>query len=151
MRDELVTVMLRCISRYRLACDRFSGLDFWTKVAPIGLRELQEETKTATNHLANFIANGDNYYQIIHETGALTPFNDLEKAYSNHMKFQHKIDKAKIGGDRHPIKAAGFIVESVNLCKTCHLQCSKATCGAHYNAANRYRKLIVQNMRISHT
>ena len=70
--SELVTVMVRCIYSYRSACARLSGKEFWSHVAPRGMIEQQESVKEETNNLANFIQNGSPYYQIRHESGAIT-------------------------------------------------------------------------------
>jgi hypothetical protein len=135
--------------QYRRATERFKGGDFWAKIAPASLRAAQSEVKEQTNHLMNFIKNGDDYYQVIFEEGKITPFEDLEKAYSNHMRIHHKNDKAKIEGDHFPIKAVGFIVERQHLCKICKEAASKDTCGDHYaGGKNRRQKLIIKNMRI---
>ena len=148
IRGELVTVMLRCIVRYRTTCERWGSADFWTKIAPASLRGVQSEVKEATNYLANFLINGDDYYQVLYVEGEVTPMDHLEKAFSNHMRIKHKEDKVKIGDDKYPIKAAGYTIQRVHLCKTCHQEASKEVCGEHYNSKNRYRKLVIQNMRI---
>jgi hypothetical protein len=148
IQGELVTVMLRCLVRYRTTCERWGSSDFWTKIAPASLREVQNEVKESTNYLANFLINGDDYYQILHAEGAVTPMDHLEKAFSNHMRIKHKEEKVKIGDDKHPIKAAGYTIQRVHLCKMCHRESSKEACGDHYNSKNRYKKLVVHNMRI---
>jgi hypothetical protein len=48
--EELVYVMLRCIVQYRRATERFKGGDFWAKIAPASLSEVQSEVKEQTNH-----------------------------------------------------------------------------------------------------
>ncbi len=53
--------------------------------------------------------NGDDYYQVIFGKDAITTFEDLDKAYSNHMRIHQKEDKARIGGDHFPIKAAAWV------------------------------------------
>lgn len=123
--------------------------DFWTKIAPVALRDMQTEVKESTNYLANFLMNGDDYYQVLYVKGEVTPFDQLDKAFSNHMRIRHTQDKAKIGDDKHPIKAAGYTIERVNLCKTCHQKSSKDVCGEHYNSKNCYRKWVIHNMKIT--
>jgi hypothetical protein len=145
---ELVTVMLRCLKSYRRTCSRYGSADFWTQIAPQSLREVQMDVKEETNYLANFLANGDDYYQIQKVVGEITPLDALEKAYSNHMKIKHKELKTKIGDDKFPIKAAGYTLERENLCKSCHKKASKESCGDHYSDKNRYRKWVVHDMKI---
>ena len=148
IQHELVTVIVRCITAYRRIVAQKPSADFWTKIAPLPLQEIQAETKAETNPLANFLRNGDNYYQIIRDDTGVTALSDLEKAFSNHMRISHKVEKAKLGSDYHPIRSEGYKIDSVNLCKECHQKCSKATCGCHYNKANRYKKVVVSGMTI---
>ena len=147
--SELVTVMLRCIFSYRSMCARVSGKEFWSHVAPREMIEQQESVKEETNHLANFIQNGSPYYQISHESGAITKWEDLEKAYCNHMRIDHKIEKQRIGEDHFPIKNAGFTIARDNLCKTCHGRHLKELCGEHYDSRNRYCRVTVHGMKIT--
>ena len=72
----------------------------------------------------------------------------LNAAFSNHMKFKHKIQRAHIGHDYHPIKAAGFFMRIDHLCKTCHKKASSSGCGDHYDAKNRYKRRIIYNMKL---
>ena len=145
---ELVAVMLRCILQYRKYEEHHRGQDFWREIAPLGLVDIQTQTKEALNPLMNFLKNGDLYYQILFVEGAITPMQELEKAYSTHMKYAHRVDKAQIGSDWYPIKAAGFTIGKAHLCKHCHLVAKASTCGDHYNAKNRYRKVVVHGMEI---
>ena len=148
IKHELVTVIVRCITAYRRLVAQKPTADFWTKIAPRALQEIQSETKAETNPLANFLRNGDSYYQIIRDDTGITALSDLEKAYSNHMRIWHKVEKAKLGYDYHPIRSEGYKIECVNLCKECHNKSSKAVCGSHYNKANRYKKVVVSGMTI---
>jgi hypothetical protein len=148
--NELVPIMIRCIAAYRKTVAENPSGDFWSTVAPSALREVQNEVKTETNPLTNFLVNGDDYYQVLFMQGSVTTLRELENAFCNHMRIHHKQDKAKLGTDYHPIKAAGFTVEKIHLCKNCNEPCTKQNCGDHYNAANRYKKVVVQNMLIKH-
>jgi hypothetical protein len=148
VKDELVAIMMRCIGLYRSVCETYKGLDFWTRIAPLGMRNIQDDVKQETNYLSNFLSNGDSYYQILRVSGEATTLENLDKAFSNHMKFTHKQDKVKIGSDYYPIKAAGFTIKRVHLCKHCHHPAGKETCGDHYDASNRYRRFIIFDMQI---
>lgn len=145
VKGELVYILLPCLQRYKAKQAQTAG--FWT-LAPQQLRDNCDEVKQASNHLANFLAKGDQYYQILHCKGMATSLEDLGKAFSNHMRIVHKVDKATLGHDHHPIKAAGFIIERKNLCKECHRPCARENCGAHFDTKNRYRKLMIQDMYI---
>jgi hypothetical protein len=148
IKHELVSFMMRCIYKYRRACDENEGKDFWKFVAPESLRDIQSEVKQQTNYLANFLRNGDDYYQIIHKQGETTLLSDLSKAFSNHMKYTHKIDKATIGEDKHPIKDAGYTISDPNLCKICNHHATKENCGDHYNPKNRRKVYVINDMQI---
>ena len=95
------------------------------------------------------MVNGDDFYQVLYVEGEVTPFDQLYKAFSNHMRIKHKEQKAIIGDDKHPIKAAGYTINRVHLCKTCHQAASKDACGDHHSSKNRYKKLVIQNMQIT--
>ena len=77
------------------------------------------EVAAETNFLMNFLQNGDDFYSILHKEGAETPLSELTKAYSNHMRITHKIDKATFGEDFHPIKACGFGKIKKHSCQFC--------------------------------
>jgi hypothetical protein len=158
IRDELVHVMKRCIKAYRDKRTTMGSVDFWSKIVPACLQETQAETKEQTNYLQNFIRNGDNHAQILFVDGANTAFADLETAFKLHMRDNHPgVACHGIGDDRFPLKEAGFVIERSNLCKTCHLESSVRNCNEnirydqvpHYNTKNRYRKLVVKNMKIT--
>jgi hypothetical protein len=148
IQKELVTVIVRCITAYRRITAQKASVDFWNKIAPSALREIQAETKAETNPLANFLRNGDNFYQVVKHDASVTPLSELEKAFSNHMRINHKVEKAKLGSDYHPLRNEGYKIECIHLCKECHQKSNKATCGSHYNKANRYKKVVVSGMMI---
>ena len=143
-------VMLRCIIRYRMACERSRSVDFWTQIAPAALREVQTEVKESTNFLANFLTNGDEDYQILQIEGKTTPFTALDKAFSNHMKKHHNDSKAKIqnSGGKYPITAAGYTIKQLQICKLCKKISSVANCGQHYDSKNRTKRLEILKMQI---
>ena len=146
--SELVTVLLRCVVMYRNTCAQFKDVDYW-KFAPSELKEAQSDVRTETSRLSAFLSDGDEYYQVLRVEGEVTPLADLKRAFGNHMRFVHKVDKATIGKEQYyHLEIKGFIVDRLNLCKTCHLQHTLANCKEHYDADNRYRKEAVVNMRI---
>ena len=67
--------------------------------------------------------------------------------------------KEKIGKDEYPIKAAGFVVQTANICKICHKKGTVETCGPkgmflsefgdHYSGGkNRRKKKIIKDMKL---
>jgi hypothetical protein len=147
--NELVSVIIRCIYSYRSKVESSLGADFWTKVAPEGVRLAQESVRQETNYLACFLGNGNSHYQVLKDETATTRFSELERAFVNYMRFTHpNVPCPRLDRDKHPIKAAGFGIDKQNLCKTCHATANKQNCGDHYNSANRYKALMITNMRI---
>ena len=109
----------------------------------------------------NFLKNGDSYYQILSVPDSISaPLCQLDKAFSNHMRIHNKKDKCKIGGDHYAIKACGYEVVRLNMCKICQLEANVANCGAkdpkdpnykpdgHYDVKNRFRRWEVKGMEI---
>lgn len=148
IKDELVNVMIRCIVSYRQCAERNAGKGFWEHVAPAALKATKEDVKEQTNYLARFIKNGSTFYQIQFIKGSVTKLEDLEKAFSNHMKFDMKIERMTIGADHHAIKAAGFTVKRTNICKICNLEFRQDNCGDHYDRRNNCTKTVIVDMHI---
>jgi len=146
--QELVTVMLRCIHKYKTLTQDMKGKEFWSHVAPDALKNAQSQVKEQTNYLANFLKNGDDYYQILYVQDSFTTLEKLNTAFSNHMRFKHNLERSNIGHDYHPIKQAGFTMRVDNLCKTCHQKATVQGCGDHYNPKNRYKKHVICNMTL---
>lgn len=145
---ELAYVLIRCIALYRNFCDRIGSADIWKNV-PKSLAKSQAELKAKTSYLLNFLQNGDEFYQVLHADKCVhTTKQQLNKAFKNHMKNVHGVLNAQIGDDLYPIKSAGYEVQNSNLCKTCHSVSSVATCKGHYNAENRYTRMIIKGMKL---
>lgn len=145
---ELPSIIFRCLFRYHNKVVTFPTQDFWSSIAPEALRTVQSEVIESTSFLANFLANGDNYYQVLYVKDAICSLDDLNHAFSMHMKHNHKIVQATIGNDRFPIKAAGFLQTKLKICKVCDSESSRTTCGNHYDSKNRSNKVVFVNMEI---
>jgi phage/plasmid-associated DNA primase len=145
---ELVAIMLRCLTRYHDLRERRAGQDFW-KFAPMALVEQRDRASEETNYLANFVANGDNFYDCVFEEGAVTPLALIKKAFTNHMQFNHADVKFVWSSDYHALRSRGFVIKRSYLCKVCPEIASLALCGDHYNAGkNRKQVTVVHNLRI---
>ena len=116
--DELVTVFVRCIRKYKETRAKYGSKGFWS-FAPETLQLSKENLRQCADHLANFIANGDDFYDIIQDEDSTTMLVDLEKAYSNHMQFTQKMHNQKIGVERDAIANAGFKEQLTKMCKLC--------------------------------
>jgi hypothetical protein len=146
---ELNTVMMRCLHKYWQFQLDYKGKDFWDSV-PNKLLQLKNEVQQSTNYLANFLANGDDYYDIIHvdDYHQTTSLMDLRKAFHNHMRISQNQKSYVMGKDYYPIKAAGYIMECANICKTCDKKSSFLGCSTHYSKKNRKRVNVIHNMKI---
>jgi hypothetical protein len=147
VKDELVLIMLRCLRRYKERAYEIEGED-WAGNCPDKLKEWSQEASIQMNPQAEFLANGSDYYRIIYEEGAQTSLNDFRQAYKNYMQFDKGVKNPQLSTDRYATKAAGFIDKKVQICTTCDKPCTRTTCGDHYNAQNRTKKVFFTNMRI---
>jgi hypothetical protein len=147
IRDERVLIMLRCLRTYRQRAYEIEGED-WQENSPDKLKEWSQEASIQMNPLAEFLANGSDYYQIVHQVGAMTSLNDFRQAFVNYMTFDKGIKGYRLGTDRHITKSAGFPDVVVNVCTTCDKPSSRRNCKDHYNRQNRRRRSQFMNMRI---
>ena len=149
VKQELVVVMLRCLDRYRQLREQIGTADPWKHFTPT-LLKARDEVQTNTSPLSSFLKDGDSYYQILFKEGHVTPLEDLNRAFSNFMKYTHAVEKVSgIGTDYFHLKSAGYQVKSMKYCKECNKESSKPTCGDHYSKLNRKNKVVVLNMKIS--
>jgi hypothetical protein len=150
-RDELLDVLLRCLKKYHALRTKYPGGDFW-KFAPRALLDSRNEAQEETNYLANFVANGDDYYDCVFQEGAQTTLIVLKKAFQNHMRINHDGVSVKWSGDYHALRARGFIVEKDNVCKFtgCAGPPRKAVCGDHFcGGKNRKKLTVVRNLVVT--
>jgi hypothetical protein len=150
--QELTTILLRCVGKYRFACSRYKGQDFW-KFAPLGLKEINAQISEQTNHFLNFLQNGDDYYSIMLSPDAEVPMEELNKAYRNHMRITHQIDKATIGMCGFALKKLGFIKFDKKTCKSCGKPAkaavgAEAACCPNYDNAKRSTRIFIKGMII---
>ena len=167
---ELVTVLLRCIVSYRMACERFANDGFWEKVSCDLLNDTKNEVTADCNPLAKFLRDGNDYCQVCFEPAvkgkdgapdqkcSVTSWEELEKIYVNHQRYVLKLDKCLPIDDKYPLAAAGYVVKIKKFCKVCGLAANEATCGPknkssygdHWNdGKNRRNKVVVKNMRLN--
>jgi hypothetical protein len=154
VRDELPTVLLRCVQKYRLATVEHKGKEFWS-FAPEELRDAQKNTATDTNNLASFLENGDEKVQIIADPNSFTSLSSLKKHDMDYQK-RMRIHPEPIGGDHFPIKAAGYKISKKNICKVtscrshqCHSTARAELCGDHYaGGRNRQKIWTIEGMAI---
>ena len=158
LQHELVTVMLRCITHYRIVAKQHEDKDFWKDIAPKETIENRALVREQTSHLSNFLKNGSLYYQVIHDDTCDTSFLDLNRAFANYCQFDLKIAPLSIGDDEFPIKHAGYISDEKWYCKVCNSRHNRKLCdnydkmqnsnASHYNKKNKTRRRIIKHMRI---
>ena len=149
-------MLLRCIVSYRLACERFEDKGFWEKVACKKLKKTRATVTAVCNPLAKFLQDGNDYSQCCFEPAtpdqpcSTTTWEELEKCFANHCRYVLKMEKAtSIGGDRYPLTQAGYVVESMKICKICNKDAKEATCKDHWHGGkNRSNRVVIRNMRI---
>lgn len=148
LENELATIFVRCVAEYFALLERVQHHDIWEHVPAI-LQKNANALSAFTNPLESFLQNGNDWFQIIYEVGAITKLEDLEQAYSNYMQFGLRRQKgARIGRDYHPLTKNGYLVEQRRLCKICDQPASVLNCGDHYNKNNRRNVWLVINMRL---
>jgi hypothetical protein len=146
VQHELARLLVKCATLYvESEVDRSKS--FW-EIAPQILKSSKTQLRQATNHLADFLENGDDYYQVLYVEGELTPLSDLENAYSNHMKFVKKVKDARLGTDFEPIKSAGYKKVNLKICKLCKKSYQKDCKCKEKTRKNRLNRIYFQNMRL---
>ena len=149
--DELPTVLLRCLERYYHLKTLHSRAGFWESIAPQALIDVKEELTAVTNPLANFIKNGDSYWDVIATSNKndVVRYDDFRDAFEKHMRYAKKARDYKMGSDEQPIKAAGFTITKTWMCKVCGKKSSAQICGDHYvGARNRRRLKSITHMKL---
>jgi phage/plasmid-associated DNA primase len=146
--EELVAVLLRCLATYHETRIARGNADFWS-FAPRALLNARDEANEETNHLAAFIANGDDYYQCTYVDGAATSLLELKRAFQNHMKFVHPDAEYRWTSDYHPLRKRGYQVKKTYVCKICQNVASARGCGDHYESGkNRKQVTMIHNLEL---
>lgn len=129
LRDELPKIVLHCLANYHDLLEKV-GAGQLRNFLPRAMRETEDEMRTETSPLYNFIVNGDDHYTITHDKTSKVRLEELRKAFQNHVRFTLRREKeVKWTGDHNPIKAAGYEVKRCNMCKVCNaVDPSKGTC-----------------------
>jgi phage/plasmid-associated DNA primase len=144
--DELPSIALQCVVACHDLRERV-GDDELRKHLPKSVLASEDEIRANTSPLYNFVVNGDDFWDVVHDPKAETTLLELRSAYQNHARF-HRQDGAAWTGDHHPIKMAGFTVTKTNMCKQCGKVAKQENCGDHYDSRNRKRVHVVEGMRL---
>ena len=113
---------------------------------PQELKDLQQDVRTETNDLHNFLVHGDTYYDILFQEGSTTQLSAFQKAFKNHMQF-HLDKKYKWTTDYFPFKSMGYKIQETNMCKSCDKPAQSGCC-VDYNVKNRKKLIVIHNMKI---
>ena len=117
------------------------GIDIWDW-APVGLSENKETLALASDPLAEFIANGDDYCQIIHSLGHTTTLTALSMSFAKHMEKVHRFEMQKLRetitrfwrrGTRKPVTISA---------RVCNKKIEEATCGDPLKGGHYYASKI---------
>lgn len=114
---------------------------------PRGVLPEVNEVRISRNPLGAFLKNGDDVYEVHIGPDYEVPLAKIEKAFRNHAR-RHKLDDSVWSDYRNVFKLVGLTLENVNACRECGTRASQKTCGEHYNAANRCKKVFVIGMRV---
>jgi hypothetical protein len=145
--QELPSIALQCLAAYHVLRARV-GSDDLRKHLPDSVLASEEQIRTETSPLYDFLKNGDSFYDVVHDGASVTTILELKAAFQNHVKF-HRQDQAKWSNDQHPIKTAGFTISRPNVCKVCGQVPNSQTCGEHWaSGKNKKRVMVVEGMRL---
>lgn len=145
IKNEIPTILIRCLKAYRNFVSQHPDCDIW-KFIPTILSDMKDDVQAETNDLANFLINGDNYYQILHVPNVHTSLQDFIPVFQNHLKFTAQKPYKRIT-DYAPFHQQGFKVEKTNICKSCG-NVAKTGCCNHYSLKNRKKNIVIKGLSI---
>lgn len=160
--NELSNLIYKSLLAYWKVVKENVGKDFWD-FAPDYFHDTKELARSATNWLHRFLTTypDDNksttakYYcrkRVLEgEHRIRTSINDVKKAFTNYMKFNHPGEKIVWDdGDHSTFKSLGYEVEEVNMCRSCRKKAKggKEPCCAEYSKANRSKRTFVCDLEI---
>lgn len=150
LNDELPKIVLNCIANYHSLREKV-GDDQLKKHLPKLITAGEEEIRTETSPLYDFIMNGSDYWEFVHEDGATTALLDLRNAFQNHLKFNLRRADLTWKKDDNSIKAAGYKISKIHVCKVCgSSKPSKKGCDEHWENGNNRKKVThVVGMRMN--
>lgn len=163
--NELVSIMIRCIWKYRDATEKYQKLGFWEAVAPKSMCTIGKISCHTTDDLSQMLENGfDNAasenVQFILEWNndsntidyhKMTSLNEFNVQYKEYIDLKYKRKKfSPITSNNNTIKKFGYTFKQMNYCKKCKSPCvPKKKCCSDYDARNRGKSYYIQGMSIN--
>ena len=151
MEKERLSILFKCILSYRKFASANIGKDWWS-ICSQEEKDNRESISIEQNYLADFLSNGNDYYEVIYKKGSSTPFDKIQSAYRRHMKFDLGINSRVCitTSDYSPFQERGYKIEQMNMCKSCNKKAvgGKEKCCDDYHTNNRIKKKTIWNMEL---
>ena len=151
MEKERLTILFKCILSYRKFASANIGKDWW-KICSQEERDNRESISIEQNYLADFLSNGNDYYEVVYKKGSSTPFDTFQSAYRRHMKFDLGIQSRVCitTSDYSPFQERGYKIEQIHTCKSCNRKArgGKDKCCKEYDTKNRIQKKTLWNLEL---
>ena len=147
-KDELVTVLLRCISKYRGFLILHPDSDI-LELLPDVCKLESTKASISLDPLREFIENGSESYIIRKRQGNNVEWKDFVREYKAFYK--DKFNKSVVikDSDKITMTSLGFVVKETTICKECNQISNKVNCLDHFDVNNRRRKVVIENCEIS--
>ena len=146
IKNELVSVFIRCVKKYRAACEDFKGKDFWTYVAGPEFETMQKETARVTNNLACFLDDGNEETKVLYKEGNFVSLEQFQKLYNQHLEVNLKLRPERIT-DYSKFTERDYVVHACQTCTKCGKPANKKYCQCT-GKKTRSVKMLIQHMTI---
>jgi phage/plasmid-associated DNA primase len=146
-KNELLTVLLRCISSYRAFVGEHLNDDILTLLPEICQRETQN-AQLSLDPVREFVMNGNDLYMVRKKVDGEVSWQHFEQQFQQRNQKSNGKTSRLTDTDKSTLTTLGFTVVEQSICKHCNKVCSKPTCGSHYDANNRRRRVYIKGMEI---
>jgi phage/plasmid-associated DNA primase len=150
--NEVPYIFVKLIKSYHELLQITEGKkDFW-QIAPECMVLKKEETKSESNLVSQFLAEGPdtNRYSVLFKKDAHTNLEDFKNVFKMYIKFKHGMKTYKWSSicDNATLETHGYEIKQLHLCRSCN-STSKKGCCPDYNTMNRYKKYVILNMELN--
>jgi hypothetical protein len=144
---ELVTVLLRCIHRYRVFLDLHRDDDILTLLPEICKLE-SSKAATALDPLREFLEDGNTYMMVRKKEKSEVTWQRFNQEFQVFANAKYHKGTKLTDTDKVTLRSCGYNVSEISVCKECNQLALKENCGTHYDPNNRRRKVVIKNMEI---
>jgi phage/plasmid-associated DNA primase len=156
---EKVALFVKFITAYHRLREKVKNITFedWGRKLGITYFDNQtEEFRKESDYLYQFITNppGVNKTRnsniwIEYKEGELTELETFKKKFKSFVRFKHNLFNYRWSNtsDISTLHKEGYIIYRVHICASCNKKALKGCC-ENYNANNRRRKYVIENMVI---